>query len=202
MKHLIFTLLTCLCLAFLSCQPQPNYQDPDAYQPQATEGTYNGQPVMYVTDNRGEQYMMQLILFNELFNSGGYNSVSSYYYNHSNDYAHIYPYSSSSFHYVRPYGGFYSSYHTGYMSHRIYAPSATIIHNSTMIRTSHYGGAYTHNIRTTTYHANGAVTHSTYHTTYHPSGRVTSSSYHSTYHPSSGSSYHSSYHSSFHSSHR
>lgn len=192
----IFYLIALLSIILLSSCGQDSYdQQPLNYDPQAQYGNYNGNNVVYVRDNRGEQFIMDYILYQSLFNSGGYNSVSNYYYNHPNDYGHIYPYTNS----FRPvYGGAYNSIHTGfynnyrtaYSTHRIYTPSSTIINNSTRVRVSHYGNSYRPTVRTTqnatTYHNNGSMTRSTYKNTYHANGSVTQRAYHTTYH-SSGS---------------
>lgn len=181
MKSIAKYIFMILCIMIItSCYQQPQYVAVQASQqgvdPQATLGTYNGQQVMYITDNRGEQFMMDYILFNSLFNSGGYNSVSTYYYGHANDYGHIYPYSSSYFHSIRPYGGFYSSYHTAYVSHRVYVPSTAVINNSTSVRRSHYGNVYRPttyvNNRSTIHHSDGSKTHINQRTTFHSNGKV------------------------------
>lgn len=128
------TMLTLFCLIALimaACNNQPAQY----YPPAQPVGAYHeirvdpntGQQVVYVQQADGTNYFLDLVLFNSLFNSGGYGSVYGYYGTHTT--------------YIRSYSTHYTSYrpssrYYGKSQDRTFRPSAPSARNTVPSRAS------------------------------------------------------------------
>lgn len=136
----------------ISCtqQPAPQYYQPApiaVVQPGIQMGYQGSDYGAYITDSRGESYFLMYAMFNTLYSHGGYNSVTSYYYQHPNSgYFHTYqPGSFRASHTadaVAYNNRFNQSYQQAYQRHSVYTPSAAVVTKTVEIRQKTYGTGY------------------------------------------------------------
>jgi hypothetical protein len=130
MKGMVLGIL--LIIAACTQQPAPQVQVPLApVQPGVSFGYVGNQYMAHVVDQSGQSYMMDYMLFQQLINQGGYNSVSQYYYSHPQS-PHLRVWSNAGWHpsYTTDathYGAMYrNSYHDANKNHRVYVPAVTV----------------------------------------------------------------------------
>lgn len=116
-KNTGLALIAILILLFTSCCGDEEKKS-DA-NVKAVEGWDNGQRVVQVTDNSGQQFLMNYLLFSTLMNSGGYNNVVHHYHSHPNTYRST----SNTFKAERPINSFTNSYRTAKASGDVYKPA-------------------------------------------------------------------------------
>ena len=88
-SNYIFTSVIAFLMLFLiSCQPKP--------EPSAVVGWDGNQKVVQVTDDNGEQFLMNYLIYQQLFSNGGYNNVVHHY--HSYPQQRYRPSGNASFH--------------------------------------------------------------------------------------------------------
>jgi hypothetical protein len=139
-----------IVMAF-SCQQYPpsGYYPPQqqVYQPQAQMGYMGNQYGAYVTDDRGEQFFMDYVMFNMLMHQGGYNSVISSYYSQPTN-THIHLYNAAAF---RRSGSpdamamnsqFGQTYSTYRQNGKLYRPSTKTVTHDIQLRQQRFGTAY------------------------------------------------------------
>lgn len=153
-SKLFFLSLCILAIGFTACNQQPAYYPPAptvVVQPQVQPGVqmgYQGSDYgAYVTDSRGETYFLLYAMFNNLYAHGGYNSVSSYYYQHPQDPA-FRPYQAGQFHAsksadaVAYQARFKQSYQQATTNHTVYTPTAAVVTRNVEIKSKTYGNSY------------------------------------------------------------
>lgn len=152
MKHFIQSMLLGMLLIWTSCRQQPVYIQPprpiqQVYQPNIQMGYQGSDYGAFITDSRGESYFLLYAMYNNLYAHGGYNSVTSYYYQHPNDHA-FRVYNAGTFHPSRSTDAiaaqtrFKSSYQQAYSRHTVYAPTAAVVNKNVEIRRQTYGASY------------------------------------------------------------
>lgn len=142
MKNKIFlfaTILSVLSLVLTSCSDNTRYVQ-DEPQPTAVEGWDNGQKVVYVKDNNGQEFLMSYLLFTSLYNRGGYNNVVNHYYTHSSD--RNYRPVSNSFRRSKTLNGFSNSYKNTSRTNRVYKPSTSTLNSFNSTKTKLYGSKF------------------------------------------------------------
>lgn len=114
----ILLILTASTL-FMSCE------DERTVEPKAEVGWNGKDSVIRVTDDHGQQFLMNYLLYQQLFNhnNGGYNAVIHHYYDHPN--APGYYKSTTPVVYSRPIRTFSNSYHVASKSNSVYRPTAS-----------------------------------------------------------------------------
>lgn len=121
-----------LIIAACTQQPAPPVQVPTApVQPGVSFGYVGNQYMAHVIDQSGQSYLMDYMLFQQLINQGGYNSVSQYYYGHPHG-TGLHAWNNAGWHSsytadATRYGAMYrNSYHDVYIHHHVYKPSVTV----------------------------------------------------------------------------
>jgi len=120
-------------LFMVSCSPEKQ-------EPQAVQGWENGQKVVQVTDDNGQQFLMNYLLFTSLMNHGGYNNVVHHYYQNptSRDYRPV----TTKFTPSTPVKAFSSSYKNVQRTNKVYKPSQYTVNKTTAVKTKLYPSAY------------------------------------------------------------
>ena len=94
-------------------------------QPSAEVGWNGKEQIVRVTDNSGQQFLINYLLYQQLFSHGGYNNVVHHYYSNPN--ARGYYRANTSFIRGKPLANFYGSYKTTLTRRTVYRPSSTNI---------------------------------------------------------------------------
>jgi len=171
MKHLFKLGVMLMIAALTACRQQPYYPPPVAVQPMPQQVGFDPGVQMgyqgnsygaFCTDDRGEQFFMDYLLFTTLMNAGGYNNVVSHYYTYPSD-THIHVYNRGAFRsYVRPGAQVYvnnytSTYARARQSNVVYHPSTGAISKTISIRKSIPGANYQPVTATPTFRGSAAV---------------------------------------------
>lgn len=131
-----------IMLLLAACTQQPvSYtqvpvSQPVAIQPGVSFGYVGNAYMAHVTDQSGVSYLMDYMLFTQLMNQGGYNTVSQYYYQHPSG-GYIHPWNAGHWQAsytsdATKYGTMYrNSYHDAYVHHTVY--HTTVVHNTTVV---------------------------------------------------------------------
>lgn len=92
MRNLIITNLFLLIMILgISCQPE---RTQTKQEPAAEVGWDGKQQVVRVTDDNGQQFLMNYLIYQQLFNNGGYSNVIHHYHSEPSKYR---AYSGTSF---------------------------------------------------------------------------------------------------------
>lgn len=97
-------------------------------EPQAEIGWSGTERIVRVTDNSGQQFLINYFLYQQLFSAGGYNNVVHHYY--SNPSGRGFYQANTRFTRPTRLSNFTASYRTTVTHHKVYTPSSTYVNRS------------------------------------------------------------------------